>query len=987
MPVLKNRAYVSTATTGTGTITLGSPVSGYQSFADAGVTNGNSVRYTLEDGANFEIGTGTYTASGTTLSRTPSESSNSGSAINLSGSARVFITAAAEDILQPSNNLSDLANASTSRTNLGVAIGSDVQAYSSVLQNTTASFTTADETKLDYITVTQAVSLDQMEIDIAALENGMVYKGDWNAGSGSFPGGGSAQTGWFYYVSGAGTVNGITFAIGDNIVATTDNASTSTYSGNWSKHDQTDAVQAVVGLTGSIAKGSLLTALNVEDGADVTDAGNVNPLVDSHLNTSTAASGEFLSWNGSDYDWAAVASGAFAYTRATKTANYTVVAGDLGNIIDVTSNSVTITMTSAATLGAGFYVYIRNSSTTNGHVVTVVGTSSQTINGSPNGRKLYRNEFIQLVCDGSNFYSLRSETPGLSTNLELPNSLGNEPDASGLNSICLGFESSATGVRSFTAGYQADATGDVSTALGYSATASGENSISIGDSIASGAGATAIGPDADALNTNTIAIGRSSLASNSEGIAIGRSATASSTSDIALGKSRANGSYSTAINVDHSGTTYGASGQYGISFAYHSKSSGSNSIAIGNTALSGTGATAVGYSSTASGTNSAAFGYAASTTHSNSTAIGNNASTNAANQVAIGNSSHAVRISEAYTLPTADGAAGTALVTNGSGVLSFSSVGADLYAANPSSATDPTASGNNALAIGDNATASNTDAIAIGSDATASNTETVAIGHNAIATNNLSYAIGHDTKTTGIAGVSLQVLNTNSSYGASGIYAMALGYNSSASNYGSIAIGSGAASQSQYAVAIGDGAAVYTSGATYAYALGRGVDVRGENAFGLGKFTKIPTTKGKYAYSAGGGYSAQTGTFVLRSDTTNATAEALTTNNSTAAADNQITLPDNSAYAFHGTIVAREKASEGTECAAWKVEGLIRREGSAGTTVLVNSATTIIDNTYSWGMALSADTTNGCLKIEVTGAASTNIYWAATINTSEVTYA
>jgi len=113
MPVLKNRAYVSTATTGTGTITLGSPVSGYQSFADAGVTNGNSVRYTLEDGANFEIGTGTYTASGTTLSRTPSESSNSGSAINLSGSARVFITAAAEDILQPSNNLSDLANAST----------------------------------------------------------------------------------------------------------------------------------------------------------------------------------------------------------------------------------------------------------------------------------------------------------------------------------------------------------------------------------------------------------------------------------------------------------------------------------------------------------------------------------------------------------------------------------------------------------------------------------------------------------------------------------------------------------------------------------------------------------------------------------------------------------------------------------------------------------------------------------------------------------
>ena len=50
--------------------------------------------------------------------------------------------------LLASNNLDDVQSASTSRTNLGVAIGSDVQAFSSVLAGTTASYTTAEETKL-----------------------------------------------------------------------------------------------------------------------------------------------------------------------------------------------------------------------------------------------------------------------------------------------------------------------------------------------------------------------------------------------------------------------------------------------------------------------------------------------------------------------------------------------------------------------------------------------------------------------------------------------------------------------------------------------------------------------------------------------------------------------------------------------------------------------------------------------------------------------
>lgn len=97
---LGNRAWMSTITAGTGTITLGSALSGYQSFAAAGVSDGETVRYTIIDGANWEIGTGVYTSSGTTLSRTPSESSNAGAAINLSGSASVFIAATPAEIVQ-----------------------------------------------------------------------------------------------------------------------------------------------------------------------------------------------------------------------------------------------------------------------------------------------------------------------------------------------------------------------------------------------------------------------------------------------------------------------------------------------------------------------------------------------------------------------------------------------------------------------------------------------------------------------------------------------------------------------------------------------------------------------------------------------------------------------------------------------------------------------------------------------------------------------
>jgi hypothetical protein len=98
MAKLYNLARMTTATTGTGTITLGAAVSGYLTFALAGVADGDIVDYAIKDGVNSENGTGTYTASGTTLSRTVTKSTTSNTAISLSGFAEVFISPRAETL-------------------------------------------------------------------------------------------------------------------------------------------------------------------------------------------------------------------------------------------------------------------------------------------------------------------------------------------------------------------------------------------------------------------------------------------------------------------------------------------------------------------------------------------------------------------------------------------------------------------------------------------------------------------------------------------------------------------------------------------------------------------------------------------------------------------------------------------------------------------------------------------------------------------------
>ena len=106
--VVDDRVQETTTTTGTGTFTLAGAKTGFQSFANIG--DGNDTYYCCTDGTDYEVGIGTYTASGTTLTRTTIlDSTNGGSAVNWNaGSRDIFCTMPAGKVVfeDSSNNIS-----------------------------------------------------------------------------------------------------------------------------------------------------------------------------------------------------------------------------------------------------------------------------------------------------------------------------------------------------------------------------------------------------------------------------------------------------------------------------------------------------------------------------------------------------------------------------------------------------------------------------------------------------------------------------------------------------------------------------------------------------------------------------------------------------------------------------------------------------------------------------------------------------------------
>jgi hypothetical protein len=143
--VVKDRVKETTTTTGTGTVTLGGAAAGFQSFTAIG--DGNTTYYTIYDqpAGEWEVGIGTYTASGTTLSRdTVLSSSNAGSLVNFgAGSKAVFCTNPAERAVYQ-----DVAGSYPVQNTFGTLNATTVAATTATLTNGTVSTTPSADTDI-----------------------------------------------------------------------------------------------------------------------------------------------------------------------------------------------------------------------------------------------------------------------------------------------------------------------------------------------------------------------------------------------------------------------------------------------------------------------------------------------------------------------------------------------------------------------------------------------------------------------------------------------------------------------------------------------------------------------------------------------------------------------------------------------------------------------------------------------------------------------
>ena len=286
-------------------------------------------------------------------------------------------------------------------------------------------------------------------------------------------------------------------------------------------------------------------------------------------------------------------------TISNQTANYTVVAGDLGSIIKCTA-VITVNLTSAATLGAGFACTIWNEYTeSNAGNVTIDPYLTETIDGQTT-IVLGISEGVEIISDGTAWVlGAQRSIRGFAEN----NKIGAlRPVASGSSALAIGAGAlsqsegsiaiggnSPQGTRPVASGLAAIAIG----ARASGAVASGSHSIAIG---------AASSNDPTASSSSAIAIGANSGAFGSQAV--------TGAGAVAIGGSYASGIDSFAAAIGNNTSTYGATAQFNIALGASAKASGGyNATAIGGNAVaSGNASAAIGFYNQATGIKSCAIG-------------------------------------------------------------------------------------------------------------------------------------------------------------------------------------------------------------------------------------------------------------------------------------------------------------------------------------------------------------------------------------------
>jgi len=198
------------------------------------------------------------------------------------------------------------------------------------------------------------------------------------------------------------------------------------------------------------------------------------------------------------------------------------------------------------------------------------------------------------------------------------------------------------------------------------------------------------------------------------------------------------------------------------------------------------------------------------------------------------------------------------------------------------------------------------------------------------------------------------------------------GHSNTSSATDSFAVGFSTTASGSYSAAAGlantaSGSSSWVPGGAYATTRG----ISGVGAWSAGRFS--------------GPGDAQHEEYQLRRATTDATQTEVSTDGSAPASTTRMVLPDNHAYAFRGRLIARSSTGD---VAVWTIDGAVKRGSGAGTVALVGTPTatqTFADSgATGWTITIDADTTNGSLRIRVTGAASTTIHWVADLETVEV---